>query len=615
MSVLIRIALRNLRVHWVRTLIVGVLLILGTFLVVFGSGMMQAVQAGMRHSIIDSVAGHVQVYSSDAVDRLELYGSIAMGTPDIGEVDDFSVVRDALMARPEVKAVVPMGVNRSIVTGTSILDAKLQELRRAVEASDKVTVAGLVDHLRRIIAGLEDELAKLDVVSVEDEESAQRRADLAKVQDPAFWTGFVANPQEALEFLENRIAPLGVGSGIYLFQFIGTDPQAYAKHFDLFEVVEGEIIPPGQRGFLINVFNHERFLKHKTARRLDTIQRARDDEGRWIDEDDELQQMVAKTAKQARIVTDELGPRDAEEVASLLRAELPGEAADADVETLMVAFLTVNDANFDARLAFFYAHIAPRIRLYRYNVGDTLTLYGQSRSGYIRAINVKIWGTFRFKGLEKATLAGSHHIMDLVTFRELYGLTNAVTPEEVAALKAKSGIETVSREEAEDALFGDDSELVADDSGESFDAVGDANIVGKRTEAEAQMLAGFTQADIDNGPILNAAVFLHDDKDLEQQIAGLQGYVDAKNLGLTAISWNAASGLVGQLTTAMDILFYASIVIIFLTALLIIIVSLVMSAKERVQEIGTMRAIGAQRGFVVRMFVVESAVMALIFGS
>ena len=54
--------------------------------------------------------------------------------------------------------------------------------------------------------------------------------------------------------------------------------------------------------------------------------------------------------------------------------------------------------------------------------------------------------------------------------------------------------------------------------------------------------------------------------------------------------------------------------IIFVVAIIIINNSLLMTTLERTREIGTMRAIGAQRGFVIRMFLIETGVLALIFG-
>jgi ABC-type antimicrobial peptide transport system permease subunit len=43
--------------------------------------------------------------------------------------------------------------------------------------------------------------------------------------------------------------------------------------------------------------------------------------------------------------------------------------------------------------------------------------------------------------------------------------------------------------------------------------------------------------------------------------------------------------------------------------------SMLMATMDRVQEIGTMRALGAQRSFVLTMFLIETTVLGLIAGT
>ena len=60
---------------------------------------------------------------------------------------------------------------------------------------------------------------------------------------------------------------------------------------------------------------------------------------------------------------------------------------------------------------------------------------------------------------------------------------------------------------------------------------------------------------------------------------------------------------------------YVAVLIIFVVALVIINNALVMATLERVREIGTLRAIGAQRRFILAMLVIEALVVGLIFGA
>jgi len=614
--VLVRIALRNLRLHWVRTLIVGVLLLVGAWLLVVGQASLEAIQEGMRHSVVDTVAGDLQVYSAHAKDELELYQSAALAAPDIGQIDEWGALDDVLHGLPEVESTIPMGKSLSVVTGGSMLDTKLAELRRAVTDGDTARRGPLVAHVRQLVTSLRGELDKLSKVAADDAEVAQQRADLAKAESDAFWSDFEADPLAGLEFLENKIAPLGLQSGLYFLSFIGTDLQAFSQSFGKFELISGEMVPPGERGFMFNTTNYERFIKHRTARRLDTIKEARDIEQRRISDDEDLKRKVARNASQVTSITDQLDPERTAEVTDLLRNEMG--LPEAELPELLTAFMTMTDGNFDQRYAWFYDNIAPRIRLYAFEPGDTITLYGQTKSGYPRAVNVKVWGVYGFEGLERSALAGAFHLMDLVTFRELYGLSDPVTAAEVAEIEDRAGIEAIARDGAEEALFGgEDTEVVQHVESASFDEVAGRDLAGLRREAEAKRLAGFTQEELDHGPVLNVAVFLKDEyRDAlpwaseRVRIAALEHGMDVQ-----VAPWDVARGdSVSGVSLGISLLFYVSVTLVFLVALIIIVNALLMSTTDRISEIGTIRAVGGQRGFVVQMFAVEAGAMGMLFG-
>src|SRR5690606_16060363 len=87
-------------------------------------------------------------------------------------------------------------------------------------------------------------------------------------------------------------------------------------------------------------------------------------------------------------------------------------------------------------------------------VGNVITLTAFSKSGYPRSVNVRVWGTFTFEGLERSDLAGFTNLTDLVTFRELYGLPTAEMRAELQRIKEEAGIREIPRAEAEAELFG-----------------------------------------------------------------------------------------------------------------------------------------------------------------
>jgi ABC-type antimicrobial peptide transport system permease subunit len=64
----------------------------------------------------------------------------------------------------------------------------------------------------------------------------------------------------------------------------------------------------------------------------------------------------------------------------------------------------------------------------------------------------------------------------------------------------------------------------------------------------------------------------------------------------------------------MKLVLYAAVAILFVVVLVIINNAMMMATMQRVREIGTMRAIGAQRDLVLWMVLVETVVLALVFG-
>jgi len=115
--------------------------------------------------------------------------------------------------------------------------------------------------------------------------------------------------------------------------------------------------------------------------------------------------------------------------------------------------------------------------------------------------------------------------------------------------------------------------------------------------------------------ILNAAVLLNDEKQLDQTVADIEAAGKREGLPLKAITWQKAAGLIGQFATLMRVVLFTAVLIIFAVALVIINNALVMATLERVREIGTLRAVGAQRRFILAMLVLESVVVGLVFGA
>jgi ABC-type lipoprotein release transport system permease subunit len=173
----------------------------------------------------------------------------------------------------------------------------------------------------------------------------------------------------------------------------------------------------------------------------------------------------------------------------------------------------------------------------------------------------------------------------------------------------------VAREDAEAALFGggevapepatspatfDESRLLAGGNG--------------RSSRDDLFARRYSQAETDAGVALNAAVILDDPRRIQATMPLLVAAAEKAGMKVKAVTWLDASGIVGQSMGLLRMVLYLAVLIIFAVALVIINNAMVMATLQRVKEIGTMRAIGAQRRFVLVLVVVEVVTTGLVFG-
>jgi ABC-type lipoprotein release transport system permease subunit len=593
-ALVVRIAARSLIAHRVKSLLVGLLLATGTFLVVFFGALLGSVEDAMRGAITESFAGHLQVYSEDARDPLELFGGFGFGSADIGEIPDFAAVERALLDVPGVTAVLPMGITSATVFGRNEIDAVNGDLRDALRRGDEAAVGAWAARARRIVESMADESDTFDAIGdpavVESAREALRRAS-----DPSFWApldpgGDAAARQEAVDFLDSRIAPIARDGRLFYLRVIGTDIERFTAEFDRFYIVKGTGIPAGERGVLLSDRTYEMIVKNQVARQLDELREAIVDDGERIADDPLLQQAVRRMVDQYKRITFALSPADADVVAGLLRSYLGVE--ETSLEELVRRFLAVDDATVAERHAWFYEHVAPRVPLYDIPVGSEVPLRGFTRSGYLRSVSVKVWGTYEMRGLEKAGIEQASNLSDLTTFRELYGKMGAAQLAELDEIRREVGVAEVARDDAEAMLFGGAPVAVGGSAGDA--AVPEP-----------------ASSDL----VLNAAVVLGPDSDLGAVTAAIDAASEANGLGLQVVDWKTAAGIFGQFISVVQLVVVVCLGITGLVTLVIVNNAVVMSTIDRVPEIGTIRAVGGQRGLVVALVLVETAMLAVLAGA
>jgi ABC-type lipoprotein release transport system permease subunit len=187
--------------------------------------------------------------------------------------------------------------------------------------------------------------------------------------------------------------------------------------------------------------------------------------------------------------------------------------------------------------------------------------------------------------------------------------------EEIRRLKETMAAREVTRERAEEELFGAAPSGPAEVPQRAIDER--ALVMGARARAaSAEDLAArvYSQEELDRGVALNAALILDDPRALDRTMRDVRKAAADAGLGLKVIDWQKASGMVGQFVTLLRGVLLFAVVIFFAIALVVINNAMVMATLQRVKEIGTMRAIGAQRRFVMAMLVVEIAAVGVVFG-
>jgi ABC-type lipoprotein release transport system permease subunit len=623
LRVAVLMAVRNLMASRIKTAIVGGLVFFGALLVVLGNSLLESVVSSMSRSIIGSVAGHIQVYSARSKDPLEVVGGLSFEGGELDPIDDFARLRSVLQRVPNVKHVVPMGISGAMVTSGNTIDQALQDLRelyrqREAGRDNRSDIAAKVAHVRQMVEVLRDQFGNMASLREASAIPGEELEAVNRAASPAFWAEFARAPLDGLEFLENRVAMAAADADVLLLRYVGTDPALFARTFDRLKVVDGSPIPPGQRGFMFNKYAYEEQAKLKTARRLDKIQDHLR-RGERIAGNLELQQLVRENTNQIRELLLQLDPQETKLVRDKLQRELGSKTAD--VGGLLGEFLNTDDTNFPARYRFFYQQLAPYLDLYRVRIGDTLTIKAFTRGGYVRSNNLKVYGTFTFVGLEQSAQAGEMNLMDLVSFRELYGFLTKEGQAEIEEMKRGVTAKAVRRDNVESELFGT--------AGDQIPYAGRVLVAeatpGANPDEALRGLAGALQREelsrrvydpkqLEQGVVLNAAVILHDPRQLPQTIGEIERAGTAAGLTLKAVSWQAASGLIGQLVNIARLVLIVAMLIIFAIALVIINNAVVMATLERVREFGTLRALGAQRRLVLAMLVSEALVVAGLFG-
>jgi ABC-type lipoprotein release transport system permease subunit len=612
---LIKLSWRSMWSHRIKSMVVGCIIFIGVFFLVFSDALLSSINLAMEKSLTWSITGHIQVYDANARDKLTMLGMVgSLGAdPNVGRIENFGKVKKVLETHENVKHIVPMGTDYALVFGGNTIDRLVNSLREADKNNNQenfeLAKNKLIDVFDKLLIQQEYRIG-----IVRDQENVQREiAVLKEVSESGFWENFSQDKENNLMYLETELAPMVKDREPMFLQFLATDLTRYAEAFPYFKLVQGEMIPEGGRGLLINQEQYDFVFKDRMARLFDLTAYEL-----YVKEDDpiainyEIQGRINRRQLETSEWILDLGAIEANAIKNTLMDYLGKEAS---LEDLFKEFIDFNDKNFLERKNYFYKNIAPNVVLYPIKIGDMITL---NKFGNGTSIRLRFYGTYTFDGLQHSGFSGFYNIVDLTSFREMHGFSSQEELAEIAAIKEDAGVDDFSSDSLVDDLFGEDSsiEMTADlkPVDEAFKAIEEIQVINIEEHMRVLEAERYTQEELENGPVLSAAIILKDRAKIKQTMKELEKLIAKNNLQVQSIDWQQAAGFVGQMITVMQVVLYTFIIFVFAVATVIINNAMFMATIQRFTEIGTLRAIGASRAVIMGMFLCESILLALFAG-
>jgi putative ABC transport system permease protein len=233
-------------------------------------------------------------------------------------------------------------------------------------------------------------------------------------------------------------------------------------------------------------------------------------------------------------------------------------------------------------------------------VGDPLLLTGLGSAGF-RIREVPIVGTYTYDHASEAMNTVSY--VDAQTLRALNGMFLGGA-EEVELKEEETALLDSGDPEA---LFGGEEMVRSGETERGQDAM---EIMPK----EDEKTGGAAAPAVDQGAWHFLLISLEDAASSDRVIAQLNQWFDEEGIAARAGGWKSAAGPYASTVDVVRAVFNGALIIVAVVAIIIMMNTLVISVIDRTREIGTMRALGAQKGFVWRLFILETLSISVIFG-
>ncbi len=204
--------------------------------------------------------------------------------------------------------------------------------------------------------------------------------------------------------------------------------------------------------------------------------------------------------------------------------------------------------------------------------GDAITLLSISDGGSVNAYPSKILGVYEPRYYKN--VFNYINFLDITSYSRLYNFTG---------VEAASMPDNVNR-------------ALASESDQDIFALADDNTGGLDTKnLVTQELSGYSMI----------AVRLIDPSRLKEFTTALE----KQNFGIKTAPWNEASGFFAYISSIIQGVIYGATFLIFLIVVFILMNTLIVNVLERTGEIGTLRAMGAEKSFITAIFLWESLLL------
>lgn len=233
-------------------------------------------------------------------------------------------------------------------------------------------------------------------------------------------------------------------------------------------------------------------------------------------------------------------------------------------------------------------------------VKDSIVFLGCNEKNTTMDVRADVKGVVRFNSLN--TILGHFSLIDIESYRESLGYFPAdAKAAEISEDKKK--LLDMDNENL-DMLFGNGAIDITNDVG------ADPCVCPSLGEHMGSPLP----IDPDSGAYNLVFVKLKKSTSIDDALAKINKPLKDANLGVRAVSWKKAFGLIGSMATIIKGALFLFVMLLFIVAVIIIVNTLTMAALERVPEIGMMRAVGARKSFIGKMFLAETGMLSFIFG-